>query len=375
MQGRKHTAFGLAFAMLTVSTLVGCSSQTCEKDSVTGAAVARLSQFTHWTKTHDVNGVIGETGWPPGAEWSTLTDTWAESAEKAHLPVFVWAAAPWWPADKPLAFYRGAPSSRDVSIDSAQARTFEGLLRSGLAGGVGLAEGSFGSNFDEAANYSTANPGVLGKDYTYPSRKTLQYLKNRGVKHVRLAVMWERMQPRLRGALRASEVARVSAVLRDAEALGLGVVLDLHNYGRYATATHGKREVLALGSSQLTATDLADLWRRLVGSLKGTRSLTGLGIMNEPYDLPGGPATWESASASVARAIRGVDKNIPLWISGYDWSYVTAFTGDPWIPENLGPVVYEAHQYFDDDHSGRYEESYADTDEALASKGMSRCFQ
>lgn len=352
----------------------GCSSpsEPCRNDAVRVAALDGLDTFADWTSRHHVSGVVGEVGWPAGSDWASVAQAWGEKAKQAHLPAYVWAAAPWWSEGDPLAFYRGKAPSPDVTEDSEQARTFEGLMRGGLAGGVGLAEGSFGAALDDP-KYSTAHPGVYGKDYTYPSRNTLRYLKSRGITKVRLAVMWERLQPRLKKDLRASEVKRVAAVLRDAHAEGLQVNLDLHNYGRYATEIKGRRTVLTLGSSQLPASALIDVWQRLTKAFKGQPALTSLGLMNEPHDLPGGATTWKSASRGVLTAIRKINRTIPVWVAGYQWAAASSFTGDPWIPKNLGPVAYEAHQYFDADHSGTYKADYAGTQKALRANGVASC--
>jgi len=49
-----------------------------------------------------------------------------------------------------------------------------------------------------------------------------------------------------------------------------------------------------------------------------------------------------------------------------DWSEANP---RPWIHDPAGNVRYQAHQYFDLDHSGAYAMSYAQQDEALRSDG------
>lgn len=373
MRTRGLWSFGVVLSLVAGCGLSACSRDSCDDDVVTGSALRGLDTFARWTTRHDVRGVIGEVGWPVGPQWSATARRWGAAATATGMPVYVWGAAPWWGPKDPLAYYRSTPGGRHVSLASTQATDFEDLLRKGMTGGVGLAEGTFGAELEGSSPYSNAHPGVLGKDYTYPTSQTLAYLKGRGVTRVRLAVMWERLQPRLNGPLDPVEVGRVRATLRAANRHGMEVVVDLHNYGRYANAQKGKREVLVLGGPRLSAAHLADLWRRLAAALKNQPSVAALAIMNEPHDLPGGEQTWKQASLTVVRAIRTVDRNIPLWVGGYAWSSVAAFNGEPWIPKNLGPVIYEAHQYFDADRSGKYVGDYASAERALTAAGVVAC--
>src|SRR5687768_6408262 len=54
-------------------------------------------------------------------------------------------------------------------------------------------------------------PGVYDKHYTYPTAKSLDYYKSKGLMLVRLPFRWERMQPALNGPLDAAELGRLDA--------------------------------------------------------------------------------------------------------------------------------------------------------------------
>jgi hypothetical protein len=357
-------------------------SATCYADAVTARALTELEQFHGWLTANRATGTIGEVGWAGNrdtAAWNTLATTWLASARAKNLTAYAFAAAPWWPADHPLAFYRqrGSHAAPTVDTAGAQATTWEQALRQGLRGGVGLAEGSFGASVSDSGTYSAANPGVYGRAYTYPSAGTMAYLARRGVTSVRVAVMWERLQPTLRGPLSGAEVDRLRQVLRSAQAAGVKVVLDLHNYGRYAGVdARGRRTVLVLGSAQLTKEHLADVWVKLARAVRGERGLGGYGLMNEPHDLPGGAPAWEAISRHAVTQLRAVDPATAVYAAGYSWSAISTWASKhptAWLANVPGPTVYEAHQYFDADRTGTYAASYPAANAAIAAAGWSRC--
>lgn len=285
-----------------------------------------------------------------------------------------WAAAPWWAWDHPLAFYRSGDGTATLTDAGQQGLQFEAAIREGLVGGIGLAEATFGSDLTDSGTYSSARPGTVGVDYTYPSAGSLRYLAGRGYRDVRLAFTWERLQRQPGAALDATEVGRVRQVLRDAAGAGLSVVMQLHNFGRYASLRDGRRQVWTLGSTELPASALKDFWVRLCNATSGLSARAGYELMNEPHDLPGGAATWEAASAGAARAIRALDSTSPIFVGGYDWSGAGSFPSThpkPWV--DVPSVVYNAHQYFDADHSGTYRQSYVEVDASIRARGGSRC--
>ena len=88
-------------------------------------------------------------------------------------------------------------------------------------------------------------PGVLGKDYTYPSRNDLVYFRNMQMNVIRLPFRWERIQRQIGQPLDTTELAQLRQVVDWARELNLCVVLDLHNFGAY----HGR----VLGTANLPA--------------------------------------------------------------------------------------------------------------------------
>ncbi len=376
--------------LLLTATVVSCSGNrttACTSDAVTARSLSDLHSFTTWVHQNGVQGAIGEVGWPgepagaDAAKWNTLAKKWYAAADDAQVGVFAWSAAERWAPDYLLAIYRNsglaAPGAAPYVIGS-QAQVVESHLSAdGGLRGVSLADGTFGASLDNGSRYSTSNRGTYGTDYVYPSSQFLQFLASRGIRQMRLAFTWERLQPVLNAPLDPIEVGRLVSVLHAAAGAGISVVLDLHNYGRYAEQTPGAgRNVLLLGSSELPASALADFWGRLAPVLPASKAISGYGIMDEPHDLPGGAKGWEAASALAVTAIRRTDARTPIYVGGYAHSSAAGWPQEhpkPWIPPVNWPVVYEAHQYFDTSREGFYQENYGQTNAAAAKQGWADC--
>ena len=202
-------------------------------------------------------------------------------------------------------------------------------------------------------------------NYHYPTASEIAYYKNAGVSLIRLPFTWERMQPTLGGALSSTELGLLKRVLSDAASMGVSVIIDLHNYGRYGGNT--------IGSAQVSNAQFADFWAKLSGALVGSAGLVGLDIMNEPHDM-GGAGRWKSAAQAAVDAIRTKDKAIAIYVEGDNWS-----TASNWMSSNAdfimrdpsNNIIYEAHQYFDRYSQGFYNNSY-DGEGAYANIGVDR---
>ena len=98
-------------------------------------------------------------------------------------------------------------------------------------------------------------PGIPGRDYFYPSKATIDYFAAKGMNAIRLPFLWERIQPQLNAVLDPAETRRLEDVVHYANAKGLYVVLDVHNYANY------RQHVI--GSPEVPVEALAGLWSRL----------------------------------------------------------------------------------------------------------------
>lgn len=233
--------------------------------------------------------------------------------------------------------YRSAPSPM-VAVTVVGETSAPARLR-----GVNLAGAEFGEGH---------LPGTFGVDYTYPGESDFQAAAAAGHGFVRLPVRWERLQPVLGEALDADEVSRLNQALDLAQATGLPVLVDVHNYGRY----YGQ----VIGDPAVTIEAFADFWVKMALALRDKPSLWGYGLMNEPHDMNG---SWPGAAQAAVNALRNIDKIHAVVVAGDGWS-----SAQHWCEVNQDLNVYdpshnlhyEAHLYLDRDGSGRYAGSYDD---------------
>ncbi len=214
--------------------------------------------------------------------------------------------------------------------------------------GINLSGAEFGNEW----------PGTFGRTYTYPGAADLDYYKARGLELIRLPFRWERIQPILEEPLAPEELARMDAFLDAAETRGMRVVLDMHNYARYHL--HGKSRII--GSPELPRSAFRDVWERLAAHLKDRDCIWAYGIMNEPHSL--GEFTWLESAQSAIDGIRKHDTRHAVLVPGeffsgaHRWLQASAHLIK--IKDPANNLIFEAHQYFDRDHSGKYRGDYKD---------------
>jgi len=209
-------------------------------------------------------------------------------------------------------------------------------------------------------------PGVLGKDYTFNSERTFQYFSEKKLPLMRIPLLWERIQPVLRGPLDSAYLANLKRDIAWTKAHGGEVIIDIHNFARYSMNEGGSLKTYVIdnlgpdGTAKVSSADLADLWVRLSNEFKFEHSVYAYDLMNEPHDM--GAGNWKAISQTVLDAIRaGQDDKLVLipgdsWSSGNRW--VTTHGPVSWIQDPANNFAYEAHQYFDRDESGTYASSY-----------------
>jgi aryl-phospho-beta-D-glucosidase BglC (GH1 family) len=219
--------------------------------------------------------------------------------------------------------------------------------------GVNLSGAEFGSG------------NSYGRDYYYAGIDEIRYYADRGAELIRFPFDWERMQPTLGGPLDATELGRLKKFLADAHSVGVKVIVDLHNYGRYDGKT--------IGSAGVSNAQFADFWQKLASAIKGSPALVGYGLMNEPYNM-GGAGIWKSAAQAAVDAIRKVDGTEAIYAMGDGWGGAHSWLSinkDFILRDPANNIIYEAHQYFDRDSSGTYVGSY-DQEGAYANVGVDR---
>ncbi|HEU0024557.1 MAG TPA: cellulase family glycosylhydrolase [Thermoleophilaceae bacterium] len=336
---------------------------------------AELRVFTDWLERNHVDGYVGEVGWPDdaggeAAEWNRLAERWYRDADAAGLWVTNWAAGEWWRRTYNLASYESRTPDAGVERGNSQASVIEAHPSTpAYRRGVNVAGGAFGAPaIDPTSSFSNANPGQIEVDYHYDAAETFLFLARRNIDLVRVEFRWERLQPALGRPLDRAELARLRGVVSRARAAGLAVILDMHNYGAYylSDGVRGIRQ--PIGSRSVTVGDFADVWRRISRAFRGHPGVLAYGLMNEPVDMDArrgaGPArVWERASQSALDSIRSTGDRRLVMVAGYLWGAVQVWADQhpaAWIVDPVHNVRYEAHHYWDDDHSSMYRESYAE---------------
>ena len=231
-----------------------------------------------------------------------------------------------------------------------------------LAGPCRAADGSEaclrGVNLS-GAEFGTV-PGQAEVNYTYPQAGMIRHFADLGATAVRLPVLWERLQPALRGPLDPAEDARLSATVAAATAAGLTVIVDLHNFGSY----RGHR----LGSAEVPAEALADVWRRLAAEYGGPGRANAdrvvLSLMNEPHDIP--IRDWAAAANLAIAAIRATGARNLVLVAGGEYGGASRWLQDLPLGDNgrdmlavrdpLDRFAFDVHQYLDADSSGTHAE-------------------
>jgi endoglucanase len=137
-----------------------------------------------------------------------------------------------------------------------------------------------------------------------------------------------------------------------ASGLGLCLILDIHNYGKYRGA--------AIGAQTVPMSALADLWVRLHGEF-GDPGVYAYGLMNEPAGVP--VKSWTQVAQSTVMALRAAGATNLILVGTGRWSgahelfkQFDATTADgefSGFQDPLDRLVIELHQYADSDYSGR----------------------
>lgn len=223
----------------------------------------------------------------------------------------------------------------------------------------------FGLN-ESGGEFAAVYPGIDGTHYGYPNKEDLSYVRSKGFSIVRLPFRWERvLRPLTSTTLKNSEINKIKMVLSYAEELGIGVILDMHNFGRYCTYSNGsnskENKYAIIGEGDCTLERYCNVWKLLAQEFKGYSCVCGYEIMNEPYSMLTS-LPWSEIAQAAINAIREVDTETPIVIDGYqyasarNWLYYSDDLRN--LKDISNKLVYTAHCYFDTGSSGQYTASY-----------------
>jgi hypothetical protein len=365
-------AVRLAIALLLALPLPAAAQPA--PDALHSRVMAELKVFTDWLERYGVDGYIGEFGWPDDRRrdahlWQELAKAWYDEADRKGLWVTYWATGEWWGDRYILAAYEDRDRRPGVESSSTQAAVVEN--HSGRSGrGIVVAGGEFGHapTTQRTSPFSNENPGRYNRDYHYDNASTFRFLASRYMWVVKIPFRWERLQPKPGGRLDAAELRRLRAVVERAGKAGLEVILDMHNFGAYYIERRGRGHRCSIGQRDCNVRDFADAWQRIARAFRGSEYVTAYTLMTEPVAMRSrggrsGAEMWRRASQAAVTAVRRAgDRDAVLLVSGYHWSGThdwAKWNPEPWISDPSSLIRYEAHHYWDGDHSGTYRHSYA----------------
>lgn len=229
----------------------------------------------------------------------------------------------------------------------------------------------FGVNLAGAEFFHKKMDGVgrFNIDYHYPTERELDYWASKNMMLIRMPFKWERLQREVGGELLSEEIDYIRHLLRQADARGMKILLDMHNYGRrnYGGASR------IIGDS-LQPSHFGQAWATIARELRDEPGLYGYGLCNEPHDMLDS-CPWVEIAQVAIDSIRAVDRRTAIVVAGNTWS-----SAERWPEINSGlenlydpseNIIYEAHCYFDSDGSGIYRNSY-DEEGAYPTVGIDR---
>lgn len=220
-----------------------------------------------------------------------------------------------------------------------------------------------GINIGGLAEGASVIPGVAGTNYYVPTLAQITDYHQRNLDHhMRLAVLWERLQPTLGGALDSTYAGYIDQTASYAASLGGCIQIDIHNYGAYNGVQIG---------AGVSYAQFADLWTKIATRYVGNPGVCGYDDMNE-WNSMSSSAVVPAASQAMITAVRAVDTAMPIYIEGdaytssYAWTNTCArcgglptggWSGNTGLASLVDPnhnLVFEAHAYGDSDGSGTY---------------------
>ncbi|KAH9809741.1 family 5 glycoside hydrolase [Melampsora americana] len=201
-----------------------------------------------------------------------------------------------------------------------------------------------------------SNGGQSGS-YVPPPLDQISHLITGKVNTLRFPIGWQYIQPTINGALNETYLTLLDKYVTETINLGAFAIIDLHNYAR--------RDGKIVGESDLGADALADLWVRLAGHYKSQPNVL-FGLINEPHDV--NSKVWFEVVQQVVTAIRKAGANNNILLPGNTWQHFATFSSD--YNNGLSAIknpdgshkglVFEIHQYFDQDGSGTNKECTQD---------------
>lgn len=138
-----------------------------------------------------------------------------------------------------------------------------------------------GINLSGMENAQTTLPGAAGTNYFLPTLANFQYWAGKGMNIVRQPIYMGRWFDTPGGPLNATGKAHLDLLQSYADATGMVIVLDGHDYAtRYINGATQQ-----LGSSAYPVAAWANDWQQVAKYIKGKSAFWGIDFFNEPGGL------------------------------------------------------------------------------------------
>lgn len=219
-------------------------------------------------------------------------------------------------------------------------------------GSTGLAQAGIdliGVNLSAATFSAEVQPGKNGVNYLFPAEQYFKEWSARGVKTVRLPILWERLQPTFYTELNSEYAGLVTQTLGFAQKYGIRIALDLHGFARFNNQLIGSPEVPLKAFTDVTGR-MALRWGR-------HPALFGYDLNNEPYNTNG---TLTSIMQAGVDGVRRYDNVNYVILEGEQFSSAPEWqnlSGNALlaVKDPANRTLYSAHTYLDRNNSGTYD--------------------
>ncbi|KAH9810630.1 family 5 glycoside hydrolase [Melampsora americana] len=232
-----------------------------------------------------------------------------------------------------------------VSLDRRDEKSGGGLPR---MNGVNMAGLEFGIG---------NNGQKTGDPPQAPPLDQIPHFIKGGSNVIRFPFGWQYIQPTVKAPLNTTYLSLLDKYVTATTKLGAHAIIDLHNFAR--------RDGQIIGESSLGADTLVDLWTKLAAHYKDQPKVI-FGLINEPHDVTS--KKWFGVVQQVVTAIRKQGAKNNILLPGNNWQHLSTFADD--YKNGLSAIknpdgsqqglIFEIHQYFDQDGSGTNKECVQD---------------
>ncbi|PPF20240.1 hypothetical protein C5B92_00765 [Rathayibacter sp. AY1A4] len=188
--------------------------------------------------------------------------------------------------------------------------------------------------------------------------ESYEFLADRGLTLVRLAVPWSLLQPQADGestddalakGLDPAAVALLRTEIAAIGAAGMRVVLDLHNNGTYPASQGDLPEGTVWFGSGLSVSQAQRVWTLLAAEFQDDGRIAAYDLFNEVKRSLVPVETYKAYTQAVVSAVRGTGDRHTIWVEGMreaTTGTVAAIAPEgPWIQDPLDRIVYSQHFY------------------------------